>query len=671
VNSPNEANLHVELLKAVPRRTSAAAATLGAIALAGWSADIDLMRRLLPSAPLIMPNTALAIVVLAVATTLLDGAPDRRRRQLAAALGAAVAVFGLVTIVQHAFDLSLPTDLWLFGDRVRAADLVNPGRASRAAGRCFVLLGGAQVLIAARGTARIESARVLAAIVLVVALSASVNSADDAPAIYPLSRLIGMALPTALALAALSVGIIALRSTHGVMAAFTRSGPAGQMARWLVPPTLLVPPLLAVMVVRGRMAGWYGPTVSVSILLVLSMATLLTTIVWLTITAAKLEDSRQNAVRREATTFHLAAIGVAHFDVTGHLLRANQRFAEMFALDPEHMAGAFWHDFVIGERVPTSEQLTKLELGELQSVHVERPFRRADGAEIWVRANVSVAHTAADQPDFHIVVADDISERRRLEDETRALAQRVERVARLESIGALAGGVAHDFNNILVSILGNANFARAEVPPGSTLARHLEEVETAARRATDLTGQLLDYAGKSVRHPEPVALEALVTAALRVFEPSVRDRLTLRVEHAQCPPVMGDAAQLRQVVLALLANAAEALGDGPGVITVRTGAAGVRPPAPGSSWWPAALPAGRYGFLEIGDNGPGIEAYVLAHLFEPFASTKFTGRGLGLAAVLGIARAHHGAIEVENAPGTGARFRVWFPLGNQPRPLEG
>ncbi|MHB1313579.1 MAG: two-component system sensor histidine kinase NtrB, partial [Gemmatimonadaceae bacterium] len=624
--------------------------------------DIDVMRRLLPSAPLIMPNTALVIVVLAITTTLLDGTSDRRRRQLAGALGAVVALFGVVTVLQHAFNVSLPSDLWLFGDKVLATSVEMPGRASRAAGRCFVLLGSAQLLIAVRGTARIETARVIGAIVLIVALSASINSADNAPAIYPLSRLIGMALPTALALAALAGGIIALHSTHGVMADFTRNGPAGQMARWLVPPTLLAPPLLAVMVVRGRMAGWYGPTVSVSILLVLSMATLLTTIVWLTITAARLEDSRQNAERREATTFHLAAIGVAHFDVEGRLLRANQRFAEMFAMTPERLVGANWHDFVIGERIPTSEQLTRLELGELQSVQVERPFRRADGTEVWVRANVSVAHTADDQPAFHIVVADDISERRRLQEETRELDQRVERVARLESIGALAGGVAHDFNNILVSILGNANFARAEVPPDSKLARHLEEVETAARRATDLTGQLLAYAGKSMRRPEPVALEALATAALRVFEPSVRDHLTLHVEHGACPPVMGDAAQLRQVLLALLSNAAEALGDGPGVITVRTGAAGVRPATPGSTWWPAALPAGRYGFLEVGDDGPGIEAYVLAHLFEPFASTKFTGRGLGLAAVLGIARVHHGAIEVENAPGKGARFRVWLPL---------
>ncbi len=650
-------------MQALPRRTSALAAALGAIALAGWSADIDVMRRLLPGAPLIVPNTAVMVVVLSVATLLLDGTPDRRRRQLAGGLALVAAAFGVVTIGQHVAGVGLPTDVWLFGEQLMASATGTPGRAAGTAGFCFLLLGAAQLLIATRGAAYVETPRVAALAVLILALSATVNSVDGAPAAYPVARLIGMALPTALALAALAGGVIALRSTQGIMVAFTRSGPAGEMARWLVPLTLLAPPLLAVIAVRGRIAGWYGPTISVSILLALSMAVLLTVIVWLTITAAALEDSRQTAERREATTFHLAAVGVAHFDLEGHLLRANQRFVEMFGLEAGRHTGINWHSFVIGERVPSSAELTKLELGELQAVHAERPFRRADGSVIWVRANVSVARTAEGLPEYHIVVADDISERKRLEEEARTLDQRVERVARLESIGALAGGVAHDFNNILASILGNASFARAEVPADSELARNLEEVERAARRAADLTSQLLAYAGKSMRRVEPLTLEALADDALRVFEPSVPEDVTLLVEHGECPPVMGDATQLRQVVLALLANAADALGDDAGRITLRTGAAGVRATPSGSNWWPTALADGRYGFLEIADDGPGMEEPSLERLFEPFGSTKFAGTGLGLAAVLGIVRAHGGAIEVEAAPGHGARFRVWLPLG--------
>ena len=643
------------------------AALFGAAALAGWSADIDIMRRLLPGAPLIVPNTALALVLLAAGVVLLDGTPDRRARRIAACLSAFVAAFGLLIVVQHGLALSLPSDLWLFGDRVLAADTSMPGRTARAAGFSFVLLGGAHLLIALRDTRYIEMARIAATAVLVIALSATVNSVDETPAVFPLSRIIGMALPTAIALALLATGTVTLRSNHGVMAFFSRRGPSGVTARRLVPLTLIVPPLLAIVVVGGRIKGWYGPTVSISILLMLSMAVVLTAIVRLTIHTARLEDARETAERREATTFRLAAVGVAHFDVTGRLLRANPRFAEMFGIDAVRDVGLNWHSFVIGERIPSSEMLTQLEEGTVSSVQVERPFRRADGAEIWVRANVSVALTVEGEADFHIVVADDISDRKRMEEESRALDQRVERVARLESIGALAGGVAHDFNNILASILGNASFARAEVSPDSTLATHLAEVEHAARRAADLTGQLLAYAGKSMRRPATVRLDGIVDDALRVFEPSVRHRITVQVEHDTAVSVFGDVAQLRQVALALLTNASEVFaGRQGGRIVVRTGVEQVGIASRTGTWWPGTLDDGTYGFFEVTDDGPGLDEQVRDHLFEPFVSTKFTGRGLGLAAALGIVRAHQGAIEVDSAPGRGSRFRVWVPLVNTP-----
>ena len=245
------------------------------------------------------------------------------------------------------------------------------------------------------------------------------------------------------------------------------------------------------------------------------------------------------------------------------------------------------------------------------------------------------------------------------------LDQRVERVARLESIGALAGGVAHDFNNILASILGNASFARAEVSPGSTLATHLAEVEQAARRAADLTGQLLAYAGKSMRRPEPVPLGRIADDAARVFEPSVRNRIVVQVEHGPPAVVLGDVAQLRQVALALLTNASEALaGRDDGHIVVRTGVEQVTAGTVTERWWPGALENGRYAYFEVTDDGPGLDEQVRDRLFEPFVSTKFLGRGLGLAAALGIVRAHQGAIEVGSAPGRGSRFRVWFPLAD-------
>jgi signal transduction histidine kinase len=133
--------------------------------------------------------------------------------------------------------------------------------------------------------------------------------------------------------------------------------------------------------------------------------------------------------------------------------------------------------------------------------------------------------------------------------------------------------------------------------------------------------------------------------------------------------VLGDVAQLRQVALALLTNASEALtGRADGQVAVRTGVEHVAAPGAAGNWWPGALDEGSYGYFEVADDGPGLEDQVRDRLFEPFVSTKFTGRGLGLAAALGIVRAHQGAIEVDSTPGRGSRFRVWFPLVITPAP---
>ena len=148
-----------DFLTGLPRRAGALAATLGAVALAGWSADIDIMRRLLPGAPLILPNTALALVLLAMSLVLLDGAPDRHRRRLAAYISAFVAVFGVVTVAQHAFGFFLPSDVWLFGDRVRAADptLRDAPRVPPASASCCWAARNGSLRCARRDTSRLPA----------------------------------------------------------------------------------------------------------------------------------------------------------------------------------------------------------------------------------------------------------------------------------------------------------------------------------------------------------------------------------------------------------------------------------------------------------------------------------------------------------------------------------
>ncbi len=258
----------------------------------------------------------------------------------------------------------------------------------------------------------------------------------------------------------------------------------------------------------------------------------------------------------------------------------------------------------------------------------------------------------------------DITALRAAEDEREKLRLKMLEAQKLESLGILAGGIAHDFNNLLTIILANASFARPSLPA----AEHesLAHIETAARRAADLCRQMLAYAGRGNFHIELVDPGDLVREFVSLLTISISKKARLKLDLADnLPRVEADAVQLRQVVMNLVINASEALGDQPGEIRLATRMA--RPgPTPQGIRHSFDLPEGPCICLEIADTGPGMTAPTLARIFDPFYTTKFTGRGLGLAAVLGIVRSHRGALTVDSSPGNGAVFRLYLPVSNRP-----
>lgn len=259
-----------------------------------------------------------------------------------------------------------------------------------------------------------------------------------------------------------------------------------------------------------------------------------------------------------------------------------------------------------------------------------------------------------------LVTVRDITDMRQAEAEQRRLQAKVEHSQKLESLGVLAGGIAHDFNNILMSILGRADLIRHALAADHPAQDHLREVKQAARRAGDLCQQMLAYAGKGKVHVKPVDLKRLADDISRMLEISIPKGIAMAAQHQDdVPPILGDASQLQQVVMNLITNAVDAIGDRAGTITRRVGMTVRGPAHVGTS---GDLPAGTYVYLEIVDTGCGMDAYTRSRIFDPFFSTKFTGRGLGMAAVLGIIRAHRGGIEVESEVGRGTSIRVLFPL---------
>jgi signal transduction histidine kinase/CHASE1-domain containing sensor protein/CheY-like chemotaxis protein len=265
----------------------------------------------------------------------------------------------------------------------------------------------------------------------------------------------------------------------------------------------------------------------------------------------------------------------------------------------------------------------------------------------------------------------EITERKIAEAKRGEMERKLLETQKLESLGVLAGGIAHDFNNLLTGIVGNAGLVRLELPPDSPPATHIRQIESAALRAAELCQQLLAYAGKGRFLVESLDLNELIEGTLSLLRLSVGKQAHLQLElgHA-LPTVMADATQIRQIVMNLVINAADAIGAQPGVITLRSGSRYVR--ANEFAAWAAdpGLPEGEYAFLEIGDTGCGMPPETLRRIFEPFFTTKFAGRGLGLAAVLGIVRGHRGALQVTSELGRGSVFTLFLPAGSAPVPVE-
>jgi len=232
---------------------------------------------------------------------------------------------------------------------------------------------------------------------------------------------------------------------------------------------------------------------------------------------------------------------------------------------------------------------------------------------------------------------------------------------KLESLGVMAGGIAHDFNNLLTPILGEASLGMEDLPEGSPVRERLRKIRHAAERAAALTQQMLSYAGQGPLQLERLDLSEQVHEMGRLFESAVSGKTVLAFDLASnLPHVEADAAQVSQVVINLISNASESLSEGAGTIHVRTGVVDLEA-TPHMAMFAENLAAGPHVYLEVADTGCGMDSATQKRIFDPFYTTKFTGRGLGLAAVAGIVRGHKGAVELESEPGIGTTFRVLFP----------
>ena len=288
---------------------------------------------------------------------------------------------------------------------------------------------------------------------------------------------------------------------------------------------------------------------------------------------------------------------------------------------------------------------------------------RADTGEIrHVHSKTSHIRDDTGRPLYSIGLIQDVTEQVLAKQEHARMEAHLQEIQKLESLGVLAGGIAHDFNNILMSIMGYAEISKSKLSAQSPIYSNLDQIIQSGQVASDLCSQMLAYAGESSVKEEIFCLETLIENTLQMLQTSIAKTSRLRLNIRQdLPCIAGDPSQVSQILMNLVINASEAIGKSGGTITLSTDLLDPAADAPATPYVIAPEGPGPYLSLTVSDTGCGIKPENLSRIFEPFFTDKFMGRGLGLSAVLGIVRAHSGALHVDSEPGRGTTFRVLFP----------
>ncbi|MGE5570080.1 MAG: PAS domain S-box protein [Rhodospirillales bacterium] len=346
----------------------------------------------------------------------------------------------------------------------------------------------------------------------------------------------------------------------------------------------------------------------------------------------------------------------------------NRRWYEYTGLTPEQTAGQGWAQALHPEDWERSRAEWEEAAREGRNVEVEYRLRGVDGVYRWFRGHAQPVYDAAGNLVKWFGICVDVDEQKRQEEALR-------QTQKLESIGLLAGGIAHDFNNLLAVIIGNASLILPNLREEDR--QRLEAVIRAGERGSELTRQLLAYAGRGRLTLADVDVSAEMRAIAELMQFPMPKKVELNLKLADdLPAVRADRSQIQQIAMNLVINGAEAIGsNNPGRVTLTTGlrrldaaearviqtvAQGVEKPQPGA-----------YVYIEVTDSGSGIDGAIRARIFDPFFSTKFLGRGLGLSAVSGIVRSYGGFIEVDSEAGKGSTFRINLPAaGHRPVPAE-
>ncbi|MDQ6989228.1 MAG: response regulator, partial [Mariprofundaceae bacterium] len=386
-----------------------------------------------------------------------------------------------------------------------------------------------------------------------------------------------------------------------------------------------------------------------SVALIVALLLTLSAFIWLL-------QQRRHLVS-QASSLQLRAVldaspdAILVFDHAGVMVDLNSQAALLFQCAAHEVP----QDFFTRLQVLTPECVQQAKDG--QAVNIEDELLLDNG--LFQPVGIRLRQLTDHQSGSVMAIIQDLTAHKHAEDEQ----QRLEQAQRLESLGVLAGGVAHDFNNILMTVIGNAALIRGRLPEEDVSLTNLERIESASRRAADLCKQMLAYSGQGQFVVQTVDLSEQLHEISKLMEVSTSKKVPLTLDLASCMPKCDcDVSQLQQIMLNLVGNANEAIGDDKGRIVVRTGSMQVDEHWLGLAQESEKAEVGEFVYIEVEDDGSGMDDEVQKRIFEPFFTTKFTGRGLGMSAVQGIMRGHEGILFFQSAVGKGSIFRVAFPV---------
>jgi PAS domain S-box-containing protein len=377
--------------------------------------------------------------------------------------------------------------------------------------------------------------------------------------------------------------------------------------------------------------------------------------IWEDITARRTaEDELRKANAIQTLILDNSTVGIA-FVRNRKIEWANQRISEMLSMPIDQIQGASTRIIYSSDEVYQlfdTQVYDALSQGKWFEIDISVPnsgnfprFGRIQGKALDPRK----------ARDGSIWICEDVTERKLNEEALR-------QGQKLESLGVLAGGIAHDFNNLLTAILGNIQLSRMEMDEGASAQAPLRSAELAVLKASDLTKQMLAYSGKGRFVVKPHDLNQVVHEMTNLLKVSIHKKIELAFDLApNLPCIEADAAQIHQVIMNLVTNASDAMGDTIGRLRVRTDRIDLDEARIGREFPSQGLVPGPHVLLEVSDTGCGISREVMERIFDPFFTTKSTGRGLGLSAMLGILKGHHAGITIESVVDRGTTFRIYFP----------